>query len=524
MSGLSQIFHLQEISYSIPSAMWQLHHCDHHSLVVVISGNGKLICDHETIHLTEEKCVLIPPNQKINVHNETGALCFYHLTFKIIQLQEGQTGCFSMFTQFQELGCHPFSQCTNLLEIIYRQRLAMDELSLFEQHVRFQEFMLFIMNQNVPNQQQKSVRQSVEQSIKYLQKHYERDWTVEQLAELAAVPRWNYSRIFKDITGQIPLNFLNNVRLEKAKQLLVTTNDRIFEISQTVGFNNEYYFNRRFKEHVGISPGQYRRGQSNNLRIFAPFLEDFLVALGITPIAQFSHSKWGKQDYLGLQEIPDIDIENGQMDQLFHYKPTLIMLDEGIERWKACHQLDQLAPTYHLSHPGEDWRTTLFQIADLTGRTTIMKDVINQYEVKVQKAKKVLQQSVYGQSVAFLRISAIGISLYAGPECGYTGPILYRDLGLMPHESVWNIPHYTRKTHLTIDQLIHLDADHIFITFDKQHSIFEGEERVILKSPTWSNLPAAKNNCVYEVDFLTWMNYGILSHNKKIDDVLRVLG
>lgn len=112
------------------------------------------------------------------------------------------------------------------------------------------------------------------------------------------------------------------------------------------------------------------------------------MALGITPIAQFSHSKWGKQDYLGLQEIPDIDIEKGQMDQLFHYKPTLIMLDEGIERWKACHQLDQLAPTYHLSHPGEDWRTTLFQIADLTGRTAIMKDVINQYEVKVQKAKK----------------------------------------------------------------------------------------------------------------------------------------
>ncbi len=524
MSSLSQIFQLQEISYSIPPAMWQLHHSNHYMLVVVISGSGKLSCNQETIHLTEEKCVLIPPNQKIDVHNNTENLCFYQLTFKIIQLQESQTGCFPIFTRFQELHCHPFSQCNNLLENIYRYRLAMDELSLFEQHIRFQEFMLFILYQNVPNQQQKNDRQSVEQSIKHLQKHYECDWTVERLAELAAVPRWNYSRIFKDITGQIPLNFLNNVRIEKAKQLLVTTNDRIFEISQTVGFNNEYYFNRRFKERVGISPGQYRRSQNNNPRIFAPFLEDFLVALGITPIAQFSHSKWGKQDYLGLQEIPDIDIENGQMDQLFYYKPTLIMLDEGIERWEACHQLNQLAPTYQLSHPGEDWRTTLFQIADLTGRTAIMKDVIKQYEEKVQMAKKMLQKSVYGHSVAFLRISAIGISLYAGPECGYTGPILYRDLGLTPHQSVWNIPPHTRKKHLTFDQLIHLDADHLFITFDKQHSIFEGEERVLLKSTTWNNLSAVKNNCVYEVDFLTWMNYGILSHKKKIDDVLRVLG
>ena len=100
---------------------------------------------------------------------------------------------------------------------------------------------------------------------------------------------------FKDITGQIPLHYLTKLRIEKAKHLLMTTNDRVFEISQSVGFNNEYYFNRRFKEHVGISPGQYRRNQSSHIRVFAPFLEDFFVALGITPIAQFSHSKWGNK-------------------------------------------------------------------------------------------------------------------------------------------------------------------------------------------------------------------------------------
>lgn len=55
MSSLSKIFHLQEITYSIPSAMWQLHHYDHHSLLVVMSGHGELICDHENIHLIERK-------------------------------------------------------------------------------------------------------------------------------------------------------------------------------------------------------------------------------------------------------------------------------------------------------------------------------------------------------------------------------------------------------------------------------------------------------------------------------------
>jgi len=71
---------------------------------------------------------------------------------------------------------------------------------------------------------------------------------------------------------------------------------------------------------------------------------------------------------------------------------------------------------------------------------------------------------------------------------------------------------------------VRLDADHLFITFDKHHSAVEGEERGLLDFPLWRELPAVKNNNVYEVDFLTWMNYGVISHGKKIDDVLDVLG
>lgn len=516
---------LQEILYFASSErQWQIHKNDDYRLFIIMNGMGKLVAAGETIKLAEGKCVIISPNNMIEISVESECFSFYQLSFTAISLGDSkQPKVHEIFSIIGELRCLPVSQCNNQLEIIYRNRLMIDELSIFEQHVRFQEFMLFILQQNLPKLHKKNDRQSVEYSIDYIHEHYEKDWTVEQLSHIADVPRWNYSRIFKEITGHIPLHYLNNIRIDRAKQLLSTTNDRIFEISQTVGFNNEYYFNRRFKEHVGVSPGQYRKSHSNNIRVFAPFLEDFLVALGITPIAQFSHAKWGKQEYLGLQEVPDFDVADGHMEQLLKYKPNLIMLNAGVERWDTCHQLNQLAPICHLSHPGEDWRSTLYKIADLTGRTAIMKDVIRQYEHKVHDARTILSKSVYGQTVAFLRISAQGISLYAGPECGYTGPILYRDLGLMPHPLVWNVPHYTRRCILTNDQLSKLDAHHLFITFDKQHSTFEGEERNILTSPIWLALSAVKSHCVYEVDFLTWMNYGVLSHRKKIEDVLHVL-
>lgn len=64
-----------------------------------------------------------------------------------------------------------------------------------------------------------------------------------------------------------------------------------------------------------------------------------------------------------------------------------------------------------------------------------------------------------------------------------------------------------------------MTADHLFIAFDLQ----EGEGRELLDTPLWRSLPAVRNRCVYEVDFMAWMNYGVLSHQRKIADVLKVL-
>lgn len=96
---------------------------------------------------------------------------------------------------------------------------------------------------------------------------------------------------------------------------------------------------------------------------------------------------------------------------------------------------------------------------------------------------------------------------------------MYRDLGVNPHPLVQQLPGCTRFVCLTSDELSRLDADHLFIAFDTS----EGDAREVLNDPVWRSLPAVRNHCVYEVDFFAWMNYGVLSNSKKIDDVLKVL-
>lgn len=527
-----RVYVLNRINHCQHGAFWQHEYKpdDRYKIVIVTAGSGKVELEAEGFisHLEKGKSVLLPPEGAARIMSWQSGLSFYELAFTVWgeegAVQDHFATAFAGTYQCPlELNCQPFSQCIDYVEAIMRLHSSPDEMAAFDGHVFFQELLRFLFQQNRPAGEGASTRKAVEQSIKQLRDRYREVWTVDELAAMANITRGHYTRMFKDITGLIPLDYLNGVRMDRAKQLLEKTDDRLFEIAQHVGFSNEYYFSRRFKQTVGISPGQYRRSHRDGIRVFAPFLEDFLVALGITPVSQCSHTVWGKQDYLGLQHVPAFDIEAADIEALSKLRPDFIIMDGGMERWLASDSWRSLAPTYSMPHRGEDWRSTLRTVADLLGKETQVPGIIERYESKANEARRVLGRSVRRETVACLRVSALGISLYAGAEQGYTGPVLYKDLGLTPHPLIRQLTGGARKACVTLDWLAQLDADHLFITFDKRHSAYEEEERRLLASSEWQALPAARNGRVYEVDFLTWMNYGVLSHGKKIDDVLQVL-
>ncbi|MBP1990993.1 AraC family transcriptional regulator [Paenibacillus eucommiae] len=522
------LYVLADIQYAT-----QLHECSTnnkaagaYSLLAVTGGKGRIAVGETDSVLERGKCFIVPPGLTCVIYPGMQGLSFYHLSFEQLMPGKSDTSAAvssilenSLFPCQGEVTCTPFSRYIDLIEAIYSHYDNPDPIMALQNHIRFEELIVLILQQNLIPESEGDVRRAVERSIAYVREHYPEKLTVEQLAGLVEVGRWKYTKAFKEMTGQIPLDYVNGVRVERSKQLLLMTDDRLFDISQRVGFNSEYYFNRRFKQAVGISPGQYRRNHRENPRIFAPFLEDYMVALGITPVVQFSHALWGKQDYLGMEEVPVFDVTVGDWSALAVHKPEFILLADGFQRW-SLGRCDELAPTFKMPSLTQDWRLKLRKAADLLGKTEAAEVVISRYERKADEAKKILKKAAKGQTVACLRISASSVTLYGGPERGYTGPVLYKDLALEPHPLVMQLAAGVNRVALSPESLSRLDADHLFITFDKE----EGEGRELLDTPLWKGLRAVRNQCVYEVDFLSWMNYGILSHSKKIDDVLLVMG
>src|SRR5688572_1243423 len=83
--------------------------------------------------------------------------------------------------------------------------------------------------------------------------------TVDDLARSAMFSKFHFTRIFQRVTGVSPGRFLSGLRLQRAKELLVSTSLSVADISVLVGYNSVGTFSSRFTRSVGMPPSRYRR-------------------------------------------------------------------------------------------------------------------------------------------------------------------------------------------------------------------------------------------------------------------------
>jgi AraC-like DNA-binding protein len=93
-----------------------------------------------------------------------------------------------------------------------------------------------------------------------LEKHSSRPWRLAELADHARMSESNLSWVFREATGQSPIEYLIHLRLQKAMALLRHRDWSITEIAYRVGFNDSNYFSRQFKQVTGMTPSAYRNG------------------------------------------------------------------------------------------------------------------------------------------------------------------------------------------------------------------------------------------------------------------------
>lgn len=101
--------------------------------------------------------------------------------------------------------------------------------------------------------------------INYLKKHYNEDIHSKDIAD-TFFNHYDYlNRIFKKQTGQTIFSYINECRINESKRLLHSFYLTNREIAEKVGFHNEFYFSKVFKQYTGVSPKEYKKGISQKI-------------------------------------------------------------------------------------------------------------------------------------------------------------------------------------------------------------------------------------------------------------------
>jgi len=93
---------------------------------------------------------------------------------------------------------------------------------------------------------------------KYIEENLDGDLSLSTLAGHVFLNRSYFSRLYKQITGINLSSYINEKRLEKAKRLLTSTDNMVYDIALQIGFDSQSYFTVFFKKAVGMSPQAYR--------------------------------------------------------------------------------------------------------------------------------------------------------------------------------------------------------------------------------------------------------------------------
>jgi AraC family transcriptional regulator, arabinose operon regulatory protein len=155
----------------------------------------------------------------------------------------GDVQLFSLFEDVQEGLEHGFT----LTRLIYAAHSLTHLMGLILRHK--DEFYAGETN----------VRERIAKSIEFMKGHLRENLRLSTLAALVNFSRSHYTTVFRRLTGYAPASYLNHLRMQRAVELLNTTEMSIKQISDQLGFSDQFYFSRAFRRMHNHSPSEHRR-------------------------------------------------------------------------------------------------------------------------------------------------------------------------------------------------------------------------------------------------------------------------
>lgn len=155
---------------------------------------------------------------------------------------------------------HDLSSVTEAFEQTYRHTLGgYTDVDLYGLSTGLSRLLgLCRLSQRSSDVRRRHAEEQVLKTVHYMAENLHRPLTLAQLAVIAAWSPTHYSMVFRRQLNLSPIEYLLRLKIQRACELLRTTDDLVADIAQDLGFADPFYFSRLFRRRVGSSPRAYR--------------------------------------------------------------------------------------------------------------------------------------------------------------------------------------------------------------------------------------------------------------------------
>lgn len=354
----------------------------------------------------------------------------------------------------------------------------------------------------------------------FIGSHYDEPLSITQLAKMANISPKYFVDLFKKTFGQSAMEYLTDVRIQHAKRYLAESEERLRDIAKKVGYKDEFYFSRKFKKEVGVSPSEFAKNTRKRVAVCSPSAIGHLLALNIIPKIAPLDPKWTPYYYnLYSSKIKSHLIPTSpyyklafetNLGKLSQARPDVIIGSEQLQI-NEVNRLNSIAPVHYITDQ-KGWRDQLLDIAAYLDKEAVAQQWIRNYESNVQAARKQLRSSLGNDRILTLRVYRTQMFAYRNRGLQ---ELLYNDLNLQDA--------YDRELHshlpITLQELQEINPERILLTICPEASTRKFW-LALQHSAGWKQLQAVQNGHVYMISADPWFEYSAMAMARMLDEAL----
>ncbi|RAJ00792.1 AraC-like protein [Paenibacillus pabuli] len=486
-------------------------------LCFITEGEGVVVLDGALQKVRPLQLYLLVPGMIVEFPEQGSTFEYYGIRFEPIRLTKTR-GRYEALPSLSLSGAlspghipvyHPQQILQQIVQLYHhsRQERNRDSLNL---RIQLEQLIQNIMK-NEPAQPDTVMDERVERSILYMEQHYTDKVSIEQLAEAAGgMPPVAFSRLFRSETGLPPVEYLSNVRMTHAKQMLNTKNSRVKEVAAAVGFRSEFYFSRMFQRTVGVSPTLYmKRGKLKVAVASSLGFNDHLKSVGIEPVCVVDLFQ-----YPGQSNEQYAEQLHRQLLELEQSNPDMIIADHYHTEFRE--QFKQTAAPVFLDFSVWDWKGNFEKIAELVNREREAVEMLTRLDVQIETTGQTLRRMLGQERITIMQVShrTIGIQ---GRVNHPLNELVYGELGLRPGNQA---PAELWRMELQPEAMPILETEHLLI---HHHHILAGSDKMydeLTKTAAWPQIAAVKDGKVKRIPNWFVMSWTPLGRQRIMNELM----